>query len=229
MERSSQGRRSGRRAGVATSVLAVGVALSGCGLAQEAGAAAVVGGETISVSQVQELSRELVEVSGSQGQAPDAGDAQRRTLSLLVAGHVLEAAADEVGASVTAGEVDARYQEYVESTGGEAELRQALVTQANVAPSWGREYIREMVLLEKIADELVPGDAQDPAVAEQRQQAFTQLLEQTTRRLDVDVNPRYGTFDADRLDIVALPSAGLARSTATETPAPAAPGGSGQG
>lgn len=201
-------------AGLAAALLA-GAALTGCSVAEEAGAAALVDGERIEVDRLQALTAELAEVGGDVDPATrqqfPAGEAQRRTLEKLIASRILATAAEEEGISITSGDVDAQLAEFAEIAGGEDAVRQGLALARNVPPSYARQYVRDLLTSEQLADGLVDGSAEDPQVQQERRQALANLLIETGGEMDIEVNPRYGEWQPDSGAVRALVSGGLAR------------------
>lgn len=215
-------------------VLAAAAVLSatGCALVTDAGTAVSIDGTAVSVQRLQELTNELVDAGyavdpQSQAALP-AGVAQRQVLGVLVTSRVVEQLAREVGVAATKGDVDARFAEFVQSTGSEEALEQGLGSQRGVPPSYARAYVRDLILAERVQQVLVPGDDADPEVADQRAQALSEGLVRVGRQLDIDMNPRYGTWSPTTGQVAPLLSGGLAvpedlaGAAADETP-PAQP------
>ncbi|RJK97922.1 hypothetical protein [Vallicoccus soli] len=227
--------RTGRAARAATLAAAAALALGGCAVLEEAGTAVTVAGDRVSTERLQDLTQELVGSGWAvdpQTQQPLApGDAQRTVLGVVVTSRVLERLAAEEGVSVSDGQVDARWAEYVEATGGEEALRQGLASQRGVPPSYARDYVRDLLLAEEVQRALVPGDDADPAVQQERAQALSERLVQVGQEADVEVNPRYGTWSPTTGQVAPLVSAGLAvpeggaPGQAPAAPAPQDPGG----
>ncbi len=221
-------RRPVRRTAVAAA-LAAGVALSGCSATERPGAAAVVGGQRIDVRTVQQSTTELLEARGAQG-GGDPADAQRATLGHMILSRVLEAAAKDRGVEVSSAQVAQRRREFEQSFGGAKQLETAIL-QENVAPSYGAQFLKDIVTIERLGEDLVPGDAQQ--VQQQRGAELGKLLKTTGNRLDIEVNPRYGTWDLQSGGIAPMVSGGLAKTAAearADTPAPEGePGHPGEG
>ena len=190
--------------------------LAGCSAARQAGAAALVAGDRVTIERLQELSAEVERAGAAvdpQTREPlSMGEVQRRTLAKLITSRILADAADREGIEVTQGDVDRRYDEFVQLAGGEEAVRQGLAMARNVPPSYARQYVRDLITSERLARRLVPGRDDDPEVAARRQEALSRVLVGTGGRLRVTVNPRYGTWQPDSGAIVALVSGGLSRT-----------------
>lgn len=204
-----------RAAAVAAAALA-GLVLSGCAVTREAGAAALIEGERVSVERLQELSQELTEagaaVDPQTNQPLDMAEVQRRTLEKLIASRILADAAAVEGVDVSQGDVDARFAEFAQIAGGEQAVEQGLATARNVPPSYARQYVRDLLTSELLAQRLVPGADEDPEVLAQRQQELNDLLIARSGELDIEVNPRYGRWDPALGAVQGLVGGGLSRT-----------------
>ena len=217
---------------LAAVVLAVGVsgAVGGCAMLADAGTAVSVGTTTVSTERLQDLTNELVRsgyaVDPQTQQPLPSGAAQRQVLGVLVTSRVIERLARDEGVSATQGDVDARFAEFVKVTGSRQALEQGLGSQRGVPPSYARAYVRDLLLAERVQALLVPGAGTDPDVQQRRQQALADGLVRVGRELDVEVNPRYGTWSPTTGQIDPLVSGGLAvpvgEAGAAPVPTPAA-------
>jgi hypothetical protein len=198
--------------------------LAACG-GSEVGAAAVINGERVSVSMLQDTTESLVEAGGGAGapgaQAP-AADVQQTTLRHFIVNAVVEQAAEQQGVTVTQGDIDALATQIRSQFGDDpAQMEQALVTQFGVAPSFIDEFIRQQALLEALGRKMVPGE--DEAIQQERSATVETFLFETASDLDVEVNPRYGVWDPAQVSVLPQVSGGLARTAeqwANPTPAP---------
>jgi hypothetical protein len=194
------------------------VALSGCNTeqAKQVGAAAVIGGNAIPVSQLQDATQAYVKV------VPDADTAavQRGILQQMVISQIFEQTARNLHVAVSDGQVAERRDQLLKSVQASARqagqsAREYLVTQLGqsqqptfVGPQEIDRWIRDQLLLQKISAAAAPG-AQ--AGSQQASTAATAALVKTSRKLDVQVNPRYGTWNP-RAGITPEVSGGLAQS-----------------
>ncbi|MER7777436.1 SurA N-terminal domain-containing protein [Streptomyces sp. NPDC096191] len=168
--------------------------LTACGNDAHPGAAAVVGDQRITVSQ---LENRVDEVRAAQRAAvPDdtqyqqvvaqTGTLTRDTLHGMVLDQVLHRAAQDAGVTVTRKEVQAMRAGLEEQAGGPKQLETAWLQQYGVAP--GR--LDENLRLQLEAQKLAQGLGTDTSRPE-----FWQALSKASAKLDVDLNPRYGAWD----------------------------------
>jgi hypothetical protein len=168
------------------------VALTGCEPAQ-LGTAAIVDGQRIAVEQIQDTVanvRALQEQVRQPAQQPDElarGELQRR---LILA--VYERAARDLGVQVTAGEVSAELARARQAAGSEEEFARQVAGQ-NLSLETARDYIRQSLLARKMGERLTPGQSGQGAL----DQAVTDRLVQTAKKMRFEVNPRYGSFNTD--------------------------------
>jgi SurA-like protein len=203
-----------RRAAIAGAVLA-GIALTGCEPAQ-LGSAAIVDGQRIAVEDVQEAVQDIRALQarvGQPAQQPEhlaRAELQRR---LILA--VYERAARELGVRVTPGEVSAELARARQSAGSEEEFARQVASQ-NLSLDSAREFVRQSLLARKMGERLAPG------VTEPGQgildQAVTDRLVQTAKRMRFEVNPRYGTFNTENGQLVQRQDDFFGSATATPTP-----------
>ncbi|MFB6772762.1 SurA N-terminal domain-containing protein [Streptomyces sp. NPDC056337] len=168
--------------------------LTACGNDAHPGAAAVVGDQRITVSQ---LENRVDEVRAAQRAAvPDdtqyqqvlaqTGTLTRDTLHGMVLDQVLHRAAQDAGVTVTRKEVQAMRAGLEEQAGGSKQLETAWLQQYGVAP----ERLDENLRLQLEAQKLAQGLGTDTSRPE-----FWQALSKASAKLDVDLNPRYGAWD----------------------------------
>ncbi|WP_338699437.1 SurA N-terminal domain-containing protein [Streptomyces sp. Q6] len=195
-------RRNSRRiALVLTSAAAAVPLLTACGSDAHPGAAAVVGGQRITVSQ---LESRVNEVRDAQ-QAATADSAQyeqaiaktggltRNTLHTMVLDRVLHRAATDSGVTVTRKEMQQMRAGLEQQAGGAKQLEVAWLQQYNVAPKRLTESLRTEIEAQKLATTL-GADMQTEA----GKAAFWKALSQASKELDVDLNPRYGSWDVTK-------------------------------
>lgn len=190
---------------------AAALATSACSPAT-AGSAAVVGDSRLTVAALQQdVSEILAERNDTQaGGADQTGQLQRQAVDRWVYEQLVDAAAQAKGVTVSQGDVAARIAQ-VKAQAGEQGYQQAVLSSAAPLED-ADELVRMVVQVEKLGDMLVPSgsntDAQ--AVANQRQQAVQDLIQAQAKKLDIKVNPRYGTYDPASTSVVAMQSGGLA-------------------
>jgi hypothetical protein len=171
--------------------------LTACGSEAHPGAAAVVGGERITVSQ---LESRVDEVRAAQRAAvPDeaqyqqaiarTGSLTRDTLHGMVLDRVLERAARDEGVSVTPREVQEMRAGLEQQAGGAEALEAAWLQQYGIPPQRLDDNLRLQLQAQKLAQRLGT-DTSRPE--------FWKALSEAGKELDVDVNPRYGSWDAEK-------------------------------
>lgn len=204
--------------------LAAGTA--GCSAAEQAqqriGAAAVVGDQRISVSHLQDLTDQLQKAVAGSADTTNPGDLQRQVLTTLVSAQLIDDAAKAKGITASQGEVDQMVQRFATDFAGQQNVASQLAQRYHVPPPFVREYARLVVLAGKLGQQAAPGDVTDPNVAQKQNAAILQTLQDTSKRVGVDISPRYGTWDASQAEVQELVSGGLAQPEGGATPAPGA-------
>lgn len=182
----------GRR-GMAALGLAV-LALSGCS-ALDAGEAAVSDEFRISQADVDSELRLVLEALGQPSGEPPVGWATATT-QRLVQDELFAAKAAELGIDVTPGEVQAGLEEFAALQGGREALEQAALQSA--IPTQSLEtVVRTQLLWVAIGQSLDP--AADPSAQTDLARA---ALAEYSEQIDIEVAPRYGTWDDQALQIV---------------------------
>lgn len=171
--------------------------LTACGNEAHPGAAAVVGGERITVAQ---LENRVSDVRAAQ-RAATTDDAQyqqaiaqtpsltRNTLNGLVLEKVLDQALEDAGVTVTRKEAQKYRSDLERNAGGAEALEQAYLQQYAVAPEQLEESLRSDVEVQKLATAL-GADLNTPDGST----GFWKALSDASEKLDVDLNPRYGSW-----------------------------------
>ncbi|MFE7537135.1 SurA N-terminal domain-containing protein [Streptomyces rhizosphaericola] len=185
---------------VSAAVLLAAPLLAACGNEAHPGAAAVVGGERIEVSAVQ---AQAADVRAAQESSPEAaqlvnksGQLNRAKLHGLIFGRILDKAAEDAGVTVTRKEIQEARTASRAQAGGEEQLRAMMLQQRWVAPDQIDNDMRQEVLLPKLAKAL-GADLGTPA----GQQAVGEALTKASKALDIDVNPRFGAWDDQKMQL----------------------------
>ncbi|MEU8029001.1 SurA N-terminal domain-containing protein [Streptomyces sp. NPDC049099] len=171
--------------------------LTACGSDAHPGAAAVVGGQRITVAQ---LESRVDEVRRAQRAAvPDETQYQqvlastssltRDTLHNMVLDRVLHRAAQDEGVTVTRKEVQRMRTGLQEQAGGAKGLQTAWLQKYGIAPAHLDENLRLQLEAQKLAGKLGT-DTSRPD--------FWKALSKASQELRVDLNPRYGTWDVQK-------------------------------
>lgn len=169
------------------------LSLTGCGVNQ-AGAAALIGDQRISESELNERVQGIMTAQGLPVQDSTA-ELVTQTLDRLITSNLVNQLAAREGVVVEKGEVDAIRLQYLAQAGGQAELENLLLQQG-VLPSDIESVITLNVQVSKLGQELAPDaepDVQGGAV-------FIAASELSVE-LATEVAPRYGTWDAENLTI----------------------------
>lgn len=202
-------------------VLTTGLGLSACS-PKQVGAAALVGDQRIPVSELQAASRELTEAKGGtsstapEGAGGDSGPGadQRTVLNRLIVSDLMERVAEEEGVRVSDGDVDALDGQFERLLGADR-LRQELIG-VGVPPGARREFLRFQALRLAIGRKLAPGSGQQ---AQSRQvQAADQRLTRAASEVPVEVNPRYGRWVPEQVQVEGAVSGGLSKMPAELAP-----------
>lgn len=171
--------------------------LTACGNDAHPGAAAVVGGDRITVSQ---LENRVNEVRSAQ-RAATTGEAQyeqaiaksggltRDTLHGMVLDRVLHQAAQDAGVTVTRKEVQSFRGELEKQAGDAKALEVAWLQQYGVAPERLDDNLRVQIEAQKLAAALGTDTSQP---------AFWEALSKASKKMAVDLNPRYGDWDVEK-------------------------------
>ncbi|PWS44405.1 hypothetical protein DKT74_11700 [Streptomyces sp. ZEA17I] len=185
---------------VSAAVLLAAPLLAACGNEAHPGAAAVVGGERIEVSAVQ---AQAADVRAAQESSPEAaqlvnksGQLNRAKLHGLIFGRILDKAAEDAGVTVTRKEIQEARTASRAQAGGEEQLRAMMLQQRWVAPEQIDNDMRQEVLLPKLAKAL-GADLGTPA----GQQVVGEALTKASKALDIDVNPRFGAWDDQKMQL----------------------------
>ncbi|MEU0339319.1 SurA N-terminal domain-containing protein [Streptomyces bobili] len=182
-------------------IVAAGPLLTACGNEAHPGAAAVVGGQRITVSQlegrvneVREAQRAAVADDAQYAQAiARTGTLARDTLHGMVLDQVLHRAAEDAGITVSRKEVQAMRAGLEQQAGGAKGLETTWLQQYGIPPQRLDENLRLQLEAQKLAARLGT-DTSRPE--------FWNALSKASTELDVDLNPRYGDWDVRKVSRV---------------------------
>ncbi|MEE1938533.1 SurA N-terminal domain-containing protein [Streptomyces sp. TRM 70361] len=193
-------RRTSLSLSAAAAVLVAAPLLTACGGEAHAGAAAVVGGERITMSQVQSKVEAVRAAQRDHEQADvlikETGQLTRSTLSGLVLRRVLERAAGDAGVTVSRAEIQEARELAARQVGGPERLESLMLRQQAATPDEIDEMLRVQLLVQGLAEKL-GANLQTP----QGQEELRAELEKASRELDVSVNPRYGKWDDEQVSL----------------------------
>ncbi|MFF5519700.1 SurA N-terminal domain-containing protein [Streptomyces coeruleorubidus] len=171
--------------------------LTACGNDAHPGAAAVVGGQRITVSQLEDrvgevraAQRAAVQSDAQYQQAiAGTGALTRDTLQTMILDRVLHRAAEDAGVTVTRREIQEMRSGLEEQAGGAKQLETTWLQQYGIPPQRLEENLRLQLEAQKLAEKLGT-DTNRPE--------FWKALSEASKDLNVDLNPRYGTWDVQK-------------------------------
>ncbi|WP_371678221.1 SurA N-terminal domain-containing protein [Streptomyces sp. NBC_01276] len=176
---------------VSAALLAAAPLLAACSGGTRPGTAAVVGGERITTSALQAQVNHVRTAQNRSGQGAQLIEAtaglERLKLNKMIQTAVLERAADDAGLSVNTREIEEVRKAQLQQAGGEKELAAAALQQAQLAPDQLEADTRFKLLRDKLFEHY---GSQDKALAK---------LGQAAKALHIEVNPRYGRWDAQQI------------------------------
>jgi hypothetical protein len=185
------------------------VGLTACG---SINSAATLGDITITQEELQtsvdQLLTERAAVDTSQMQLESGAILNRSQLRFQVITTIFDEIAKELKINLTDSEITASRANLIAQSGGEAVLASNLVA-AQIASSNFDRYIRANLISNKLNEALLATGV-DEAELNAR---ISQLINAKAKQLEISINPRYGTWDAEIGDIVEIDSAGDAVTT----------------
>jgi hypothetical protein len=206
------GRRTASALAAATLAMLV---LAGCG--QQAGAASIVGGQTVTDRQVADVVDELKTQDASiTGATFDQSAATAAAVTMLTRHLILDEVAKKEGLTPTPGQVDAFIDDTVKTqfSGNRKQLDDSLASQSSVPASQVGAAARDQVIYNALLAKIAPGVTDQDAQAK----AMSDYLAKEVAALGVDVSPRFGTWNVFALgpvpqDLSILPSASPSASS----------------
>jgi hypothetical protein len=201
----------------AAAVLAATPLLTSCGT-PHAGAAAVVGGKQITVTTVQarvDAVRAAQEKNPQAAQLIEASsDLPRNTVHSLVQARIIEQAASDAGITVTRREIQQARASAEQQAGGSSQLAAQLLQTYAMVPADIEDSIRTDLTLRKV-EQHYGADVQTAA----GQTEILDVLRKTSDKLGVEVNPRYGSWNAKKLTLDNSKEPWITQVTKTSTTA----------
>ena len=207
-----------RTALLLSAAIAAAPLLTACGNDARPGAAAVVGDQRITVAQlenrvdeVRAAQRAAVADEAQYAQAiAKTGSLTRDTLHGMVLDRVLHQAARDAGVTVTRKEVQEMRSGLEQQVGGAKALETAWLQQYGVAPARLDENLSLQLEAQKLAAKLGT-DTSRPE--------FWKALSETSKKLGVDLNPRYGSWDVEKSSRVDAKTPWVREVTVAQEPA----------
>ncbi|CAL9436872.1 SurA N-terminal domain-containing protein [Streptomyces sp. enrichment culture] len=192
--------------------------LTACGSDAHPGAAAVVGGQRIETAALQAQVRDVRTAQEASPQAEQliraTGDLSREKLNGMIFDRVVEKVAADSGITVSRKEIQQMRRDAARQYGGDAQLAAMLLQQQGTAPDEIDDVVRRNILMNKIAEK--HGVTNSP----EGQKKLTDLFGKASRALGIDVNPRYGTWDHDKIQLGSYQAPWLRQVTQDPAAAP---------
>jgi hypothetical protein len=177
------------------------VGLAGCNT--DPGAAALVGSQRISDTQLTGIVRSALSNPSFASNVNSPAALARSELSTRIQLMLFRAQAAQEGVQVTPAQVNQQIQTYIRQFGS----RQALYSQAlqqGTPPSDIPVNIELNLLVAAIAKHAGVSDPTSQTSAQQVNQIALRVLSNQSKRLGVHVNPRYGTWNPARVSVQPL-------------------------
>lgn len=201
---------------VSAALLVAAPLLAACGSEAHPGAAAVVGGQRIEVSTVQAKVKDVRAAQQRSQQADqlikDSGQLSRAKLYDLIVDQVVQRAADDAGVKVSRKDIQEGRAALVQQAGGEEQLAAMYLQQRGVAPDQLNDVVRRDILVTKLATAL--GAASTPEGQQKLNDAFTAAA----KSLRIDVNPRFGAWDDQKLELGSYKAPWITQVTKEQEP-----------
>lgn len=129
----------------------------------------------------------------------------------MIFDRVLGHAASQAGVSVSRKEIEDARAAMVQQAGGEDQLREQALTNGGLAPDQIDAYVQRQVTEEKLA----------AAIGARTQQDLLPALVKASKDLGVDVNPRYGSWNASQIQLADYQAPWIAKAKQPAAPQPA--------
>lgn len=190
-------RRSAYTVAVAAALAISAPLLTGCGSDSHAGSAAVVDGERITVSQVQDRAETVRKAQRADANSKElieaTGPLSLFSLNDMIRQRIVERAAKDEGIRVSRAEVQRFKKELEQQRGGPDQFREIMLKDATVAPSQLDDALRTDLLLTKLMQKM----GVDPN-SEQAQQAVFGKMAETAEKMGIKISPRFGEWNNER-------------------------------
>lgn len=179
-------------------VVASTLLVTSCAATDKAGAAAIVGGQEITTSEVStkvnEAKSDIENTNPELIQSlPTMSLLSQMVIDRLVLEQLLKYAVDDFKIGITDADV-ANYRDTVFRNYGEAEVKAQLATQNGLAEKYVDDFMYDIMVQREIMDKLTPG------MPEQIQSAaLFKYLSLIAQDKGVEVSPRYGSWDVETM------------------------------
>jgi len=153
-----------------------------------------VGDKEFSISDIQKPVDEILEarksVDTSQMQLASGADLIRNQAQFAIISVLLDQIASDMKINFTSADIATRRTEIVAQVGGEQGLPTALVS-SNLATSNLEPYIKVRLIIDKLTSDFIEVGASP----EQASEGVSRLIVAAAKKLGVEINPKYGTWN----------------------------------
>lgn len=176
---------------VSAALLAAAPLLAACSGQARPGTAAVVGGERITTSALQAQVGDVRDAQNRTGQSAaqliaNTPGLERHKLDEMLRRRIVDKTAKTAGITATEKEIEDVRKAYVDDSNGAAQFEAKLLGAALTPGQQADAYLREQVLMTKLKSTY--GSAE-----------LVERLRAAAKALHIEVNPRYGAWDAEQL------------------------------
>ena len=157
--------------------------------------AITVGDKEFSINDLQKPVDEILEArksfDTSQVQLASGAELGRNQAQFAIISVLLDQIASDMKINFTNADIATRRTEIVAQVGGEAELPKALAS-SNLAASNLEPYIKVRLIIDKLTSDLIALGVSP----EQASEEVSRLIVEAAKKLGVEVNPKYGKWNA---------------------------------
>jgi len=161
-----------------------------------AGSAAIIGDKVIKQETVtSQLTETLGQIQNTPGslQAPDAGSIGQKIVNRIIVSEVVELGLVKIKKKITSSEV-AQFRDSIYLQYGQDAVEQQLASSQGVPKSEIDSFFRTLLGQGYIGSAILPEGSE-----QERSQATGQFLLQIGNSVEIEVSPRYGTWDPTQL------------------------------
>lgn len=166
-----------RRVAAVASSAVLAVALAACD-ADQVGAAAVVGDDRITVAELQDHARDVVEMSPDTDVTGDQAELQRGLLNRMISFRLADRVARDTGITISEADIDQFIAEQLIPQTPDGDLT-PLLAQNWLTEETLRDAVRQVLTIEQLGGN----------------EAYAEAVTAAAEEVGVEVNPRYGTWD----------------------------------
>ncbi|UGY91829.1 SurA N-terminal domain-containing protein [Streptomyces gobiensis] len=193
-------RRSALSVSATAALLIAAPLVTGCGSDARPGAAAIVEGERITVSQVQARAEAVRDAQRADPQSTQliqrTGPLSRYTLSNMIREKVVERAAKDEGVKVTRRDLQQFRADQESAAHGAEALRTRMLQERAVAPGQIEDTLRMDLLVLEVAKALGV-NLSSPQAGEVMDKKFTE----TAESMGIEISPRFGAWSNDQVSL----------------------------